>query len=61
MNRLWTIAGVLSAAVLVGGCATASAPIAKPEPAPAYEGSASGFANPQSLFERYPEMRRQTL
>ena len=64
MNRLsrWTIAGVLGAvALIVGGCATASAPIARPEAAPAYEAPSSGFASPENLLERYPTMRRQTL
>jgi hypothetical protein len=58
-----TLAGALGAlALIVGGCATASAPSAvQPAPAPAPAAPSSNFAAPQDLFQRYPEMRRQTL
>ena len=64
MNRLSrrTLAGVLSTvALIVGGCAVSSVPIAQPEAAPAYDAPSSGFASPQNLLERYPTMRRQAL
>jgi hypothetical protein len=66
MNRFFTrMAVVVASALLLGGCATTSAPDTLPgSDASSYRASpatssSGGFASPRNLLEMYPEMRRQ--